>query len=176
MSAITDTPSNRNFLSPLNFTFKIQRAPHVNFFIQKVNLPGLSVQPIMVSNPMIKVPYSGEHLSYEEFKITFRVDEDLQNYMEIYNWIIGLSKPDNYDEYKNLQNQKPYTGGGIVSDLNLTLLTAARNSNYLITFVDAFPVSLDSLQFDTTSSDVNFLDVTASFRYTSFNITNVFSG
>ena len=51
MSAILDqTPSNRNFLSPLNFKFTIKKAPHVNFFIQKVNVPQIILKPPIAGN------------------------------------------------------------------------------------------------------------------------------
>jgi hypothetical protein len=42
MSSIDNTPENKNFLSPLNFRFQIKKAPHVNFFVQSVNIPAIS--------------------------------------------------------------------------------------------------------------------------------------
>ena len=60
MTAIDNTPSNKNFLSPLNFKFTIKKAPHVNFFIQKVNIPDLGLKPVVTSNPMVR---SEEHTS-----------------------------------------------------------------------------------------------------------------
>ena len=39
MSALDSNPANKNFLSPLNFSFRIKKAPYTNFFIQKVNVP-----------------------------------------------------------------------------------------------------------------------------------------
>ena len=81
MSAILDqTPSNRNFLSPLNFKFTIKKAPHVNFFIQKVNVPQIILKPPIAGNPFTNIPYPGDHIDYSTLEITFKVDEDLQNY------------------------------------------------------------------------------------------------
>ena len=94
LTAIDNTPQNLNFLSPINFKFMLKRAPHVNFFIQKINIPGLSLPTIDVSNPLIKVPYAGDHLNYEELNISFKVDEDLQNYMEINTWLKSIGKRD----------------------------------------------------------------------------------
>jgi len=174
MSSLNDTPSNPNFLSPLNFTFKIRRAPNLNFFLQEAKIPGIAIQPTMVSNPFVRVPYSGEHVDYDPLVISYKVDENLQNYLEIYNWLIGLGKPDSFDEYTALNGESPLLGGGIKSDLDLIILTSAKNPNYSITYVDAFPISLDGLNFDTTRTDVEYLSTTVTFKYTSYKINKLY--
>ena len=84
MTAVDNTPANKNFLSPLNFRFQIKKAPNVNFFVQKVNIPEIAVRAPDVMNPFVKIPYPGDHLEYGIFNISFKVDEDLQNYLEIH--------------------------------------------------------------------------------------------
>ena len=110
MTAIDDTPTNHNFLSPLNFKFQIKKAPHVNFFIQEVNIPSLDLRQVDESNPFVTVPYPGEHLTYGIFTIKFKIDEDLKNYFEIHNWLRAMGKPDNFNEYKQIEQQPSYTG------------------------------------------------------------------
>ena len=101
MTAIDNTPSNKNFLSPLNFKFQIKKAPHVNFFIQKVNIPSISIETNpSPNNPFVKTPIPGEHISYSDLSISFKVDEDLTNYMELHNWIKALGKPQNFEQFK----------------------------------------------------------------------------
>lgn len=172
MTAITDTPTNKNFLSPLNFKFTIQRAPHVNFFIQKVNIPGLALTIVDVPNPIINIPFAGDHLNYEELEIIFKVDEDLQNYLEIHNWVRGLGRL-NPSDYYSLQSAPIYGGNGIRSDISLSILNSNRNPNYEIVFKDAMPISISSITFDTTMEDVNFVEATAVFRYINFDISKI---
>jgi hypothetical protein len=164
--------TNKNFLSPINFKFAIKRAPHVNFFVQGVNLPGLSLPDIDVSNPLIRVPYPGDHLLYDELDLSFKVDEDLKNYMEIHEWLRALGKR-SYDEYKTLTQKISTTGEGIRSDMTLTVLTSNRNANYSVTFKDAFPIKLSGINFDVTSSDVDYVQASATFRYVTYDITKV---
>jgi hypothetical protein len=173
MSAIDNTPSNKNFLSPLNFKFQIKKAPHVNFFIQKVNIPDVKLISPEYPNPFVNAPIPGEHLTYGILDITFKVDEDLQNYLEIHNWIKALGKPQNYDQYKTIQNKKPGTGDGIYSDISLMVLSSTKMANYEIVFMDAFPVNISSVVFNTTDNDVNYIEAAASFRYTLFDINKV---
>lgn len=164
--------TNKNFLSPINFRFAIKRAPHVNFFVQGVNLPGLSLPDIDVSNPLIRVPYPGDHLLYDELDLSFKVDEDLKNYMEIHEWLRALGKR-SYDEYKTLTQKTSTTGETIRSDMTLTVLTSNRNANYSVTFKDAFPIKLSGINFDVTSSDIDYVPASATFRYVTYDVTKV---
>jgi hypothetical protein len=173
MTALENTPTNPNFLSPLNFKFSIKRAPHVNFFVQKVNLPSISLPTIETPNPFVKIPQPGEHLDYADLTLSFRVDENLQNYLEIHNWIRALGKPKDFSEYKALAQNPNYTGDGLRSDLTLMILSSAKNPNYEIVFTDAYPYDISELSFDTTKSDVEFIEATATFKYILFEIKNV---
>jgi hypothetical protein len=170
-SAIDNTPENKNFLNPMNFRFSIKRAPHVNFFIQKVNIPSISVPPTEYPNPLVRIPYSGEHMDYGTLAITFKVDEDLENYLEIHNWVRGLGKPYAYKEYADLKSQNPIMGGGLKSDITLLILNSTKLPIFEITYTDAFPISLSEILFDTTSPDISYIEATAEFKYTLFEIT-----
>jgi len=166
------TQTMPNFLSPLNFKFQLKRAPNLNFFVQKVNIPGLSLPNIDVNNPLIRTPYSGDHLLFDELSITYKVDENLDNYMEIHNWIRALGKP-SFQEYKNLKTKLAYTGESLCSDISITILTSYKNPNYEILFTDAFPISLNGVDFNTINEDINYVETTATFKYTTYTIKKV---
>jgi hypothetical protein len=170
MSAIDNTPSNKNFLSPLNFKFQIKKAPHVNFFIQKVNIPPLLLVAPEIPNPFVKVPIPGDHINYSDLSITFKVDEDLQNYLEIHEWIKALGKPHDFDQYRAIEEKKSWTGDGIYSDITVSILSSTKSPNYEVTYVDAHPVSLSGIEFNTTDGDVNYIEATAVFKYTLYDI------
>ena len=164
--------ANRNFLSPLNFKFVLKRAPSVNFFTQNVNLPGLALPEIDVGNPLIRAPYPGDHLMYDEFVITYKVDEDLNNFLELHNWIRALGKL-NYSEYDALSKKKNYTGESLRSDITLTLLTSNKNPNFEVVFKDAFPTRVDGFTLSTAETDINYVEASATFRYLSYDIQKV---
>ena len=164
--------SNKNFLSPLNFKFQLKRAPHINFFIQTINIPSLSLPSINVSNPLVRVPFPGDHLVYEDLQISFRVDEDLQDYMEIHNWLRSLGKL-NYTEYQSLTSNASYTGQGIRSDISLTILTSQKVPNYEIIFKDAFPTNISSLNFTTMDEQLTYIEASATFKFVYFDINEI---
>ena len=169
MSETLNMPSTINFLSPINFKFTIKRATNVNFFVQKVNIPSLELPSVEVPSQLINIPYPGDHLTYGLLELTFKVDENLQNYLEIQNWIRSLGKL-SFAEYAQISSKPSYTGDGIRSDLVLNVLNSTRNPNYEIIFHDAFPIQLSSLEFNTTMSTVDFLEASCAFRYTYYDI------
>lgn len=173
MAAIDINPLSINFLSPLNFNMKIKRSSTLNFFIQKVNLPSISLQSVMETNQFVNIPIGGDHLQYGDLDITFKVDENLNNYRAIHNWIRGIAFPDNYDEYAALKIQQPTSGEGLVSDIILTIANSAKVSNYEVTFRDAFPIYLGELQFDTTRDSVDYITASATFKYIMYDIAEV---
>lgn len=173
MTALDHNPNTISFLSPLGFKFQIKKCPNVNFFIQSINVPSISLPELNVSNPFIQVPYGGDHISYGDMNLSFKVDENLTNYMEIYNWVKGIGFPDTFKEFQNLANKPKFTGEGLVSDISLLILSSSRNPTYEVLYKDAFPVSLSEIQFNTTSTDVQYLTATAYFKYTSYDILKV---
>ena len=81
---------NRNFLSPVGFKFTLSKEPKVTFFSNSARIPeislGTAVQPAYLKD--IDIP--GDKLSYGDFSLRFLVDENLENYMSVHNWITGL--------------------------------------------------------------------------------------
>jgi hypothetical protein len=170
MTALDNTPINKNFLNPLNFVFQIKRSPHLNFFIQKVNLPEISLEIPTQSNPFVSIPIYGDHIHYATLDVTFKVDEDLQNWFEVHNWIRSLGFPDNFTEYAQIKEQTQVSGQGVRSDISLVLLNAVKLPTFEITFRECFPISLSALQFDVTDNTVDYMTAQASFKYILYDV------
>lgn len=155
-----------NFLTQLKFQFTIQRLPNVTFYVQATTLPSLSLQPIEVNTQKNKIFQAGNKIEYGELSVTFRVDEQMQNYQEIHDWMIGLGAPENYDQYKKLKESEY----GLFSDGTLIILNSSNRPTLEISYKNMFPTSLGELSFDMRSQDVEYLDCTATFRYDTFFI------
>ena len=174
MSAVTNAPTNRNFLSPLNFRMVLQKAPLLNFFLQSASIPGLSFAGnISMPTPLLDIPIPGERLVYSPLTVSFMVDEDLTNYLEIFNWMVSLSaKPlEPFASYQAEKAIEPDVNKRARSDIKLLILTSSKNPNIEITFEDAFPYQLGELNFNSTSSGVNYLETAVTFEYVKYSIT-----
>jgi hypothetical protein len=167
--AIDRVPTNLNQLSPLGFKFHIKKLPHVNFFLQEVAIPSITLPAVSIGTPFVDVPVPGDRMRYPELGISFKVDENLQNYQEIFRWIRDVSFDKNFDQYARLTTAPRWTGDGIYSDVSVFVLSSHSNPTHEIVFRDAFPTSLSSLQFAANAPDVEYLTCQATFAYTLFD-------
>lgn len=169
MATTPQTPGTMNFLSPLGFRFVLSRSPEINYFLQSVNLPDLTLDTTAIPTPFARSPLPGDKVTFGDLSITFKVDENMENFQHIYDWLAGLAKLDNFNQYTNLQAGKT-TGAGVTCDATLIVLTSSKNPNKQITFTNIFPTSLTGLTFDTTSGDVMYLQATATFAIQKYQI------
>lgn len=171
MAATTNLglPTNKNQLSQLGFQFRVQRLPTVNFFLTRATLPGLTGNAPRVSTPFNPLPVAYDKLTYNEFSVTFKVDEDMKNWMEIFDWMVGIGFPTKFDERRLLVNNTG-AGKGIFSDGNLTVMTSAKNPNTQYMFKNLIPTSLTDLDFTTQDMDVTYLEATVTFSYDYYTI------
>lgn len=164
--------SNINPLSPNGFQLTIQKLPDLIYFSQTVNLPGIQLPHITFDNMFVAIPISGTNIQFDTLDVEFLVDENMNNYLMIYNWMIAMGYPQNFDQYINFQNSDIR---GLVSDLaknysDGTLQILGSNNTVIksVTFVDLLPTSLSTISFSSTNLDVSYITATVSFQFTYF--------
>ena len=160
-------PDNINFLSPVGFRFNIEYLPQTNWFLTSVNLPGISLGEVIQPTPLMPTQVPGNDLTWEPLNVTFLVDENLNNWREMYDWLIGIGFPNEYDEYKDQKAKQIY------SDATLTILNSNMVPNYTVMFKDLFPTSLSEVSFDSASGDIEGIKATATFRYLTYSYEKV---
>ena len=165
MPAFAKLPDNLSYLSPVGFRFAIQKLPHVNYFCQAANIPGLSTTAIPVEYSVSRIFLEGLKPEFEDLSIRFVVDEYMKNWEEIYNWIIGLSPSASLEQRAEFLNKEEKFSTGI-----LTLMTGSMNPQMEFHFHDVFPTNLTGVDFDSTASDVEYLSATTTFRYQRYEI------
>jgi|TARA_R110002096_G_scaffold138476_2_gene292272 hypothetical protein len=171
--ALNDQPNNVNFLSPLGFNFAIKKLPNTNYFVQSVNVPSVQMGDAIMPTPFVNIPTIGDRISYAEFQVSFKVDEDLRNYIELYDWMVQLGFPEDFSQAKNIyekQNNVDFMAEGPYSDATITILNSAMRPNLEVLFEDAYPISLSDLQFSATSPSVDYIECQVTFRYKLFRI------
>ena len=171
--ALYAQPDNKNMLSPTGFRFVLNRTPGVNYFTYSVPIPTLSLGEIDTENPNVRLPFPGDKLRFEPLSIRFRVDEDLQNYLEIHNWLLSLGYPEDILNQSGYARGAYNTSAAVYSDGSLLILTSNMNVNLRITFKNLFPISLTELNFDASLTDIEYLEATATFRYSTYEIERV---
>ena len=170
---------NRNFLSPTGFKFVLNRSPKVAFFCNQANIPDLFLGVTSQPNYLRDIPTPGDKIEFGDLSLRFLVDENLENFMEIQNWIRGLGYPESVQEFRNLEAEGLTQGRyiqdkqNIYSDGTLQVLNSNLVANFNVNFTDLFPYSLTTLTFDATDTDIQYFTADVSFKYTSYNITTL---
>ena len=103
MSALDRNPQNQNLLHPNKFQLNFSRLPNTQFFCQTVGLPGVSMSEVMRTTPFVDLYSPGEKIIYDLLNVTFIVDEDIQTWLEIHNWIRAMTFPTDFKEYSQLE-------------------------------------------------------------------------
>jgi hypothetical protein len=109
----------------------------------------------------VQLPIPGDRVHYNDFIMSFQLDEDLKNYREIADWIIGLGFPKQFGQYADLEKSMD----GVMSDIGLVILDSEQNPKHIVSFHNAFPVSITDLNFNTKASDTEYQMVTTTFKY-----------
>jgi hypothetical protein len=172
MSVFDRTPGTMNFLSPLGFRFILSRSPEINYFVQSVTLPELSIGSAEVATPFNRIRFPGDKATYSDLQVTFKVDEKMINFIHIYDWITNLAKQNNFAGYKSLADAGVGAQTGIFSDATLVVMTSSYNVNKQVVFTNIYPTDLTGLTFDSTASDVNYLQATVTFAIQKYEIIN----
>jgi len=192
---IDRTPSKFDYASPIQFRFKITKLPLVEFTIQSANIPAITLGETSIETPLKDIPIPGDKVSYSSLDVSFLVDENLNNYKEIHDWITGLGFPQDHKQFKNLLGTgsdrfpgttsstvatgtsipQPASDGGIYSDATLTVLNNKNIAKTEIRFQNVYPTSLGGLSYSITASDVDYLTVNASFSYMYYDIVQISS-
>jgi len=193
--SLSRQPTATDYASPTQFKFSILKLPKVEYFCTSVNVPGITLGGnITQQTPFKDIPLPGDKLTYEPLRMSFIVDENLENFQEIHGWLIGLGFPRDYSEFQNLvssgndrfpaKNQSVSTEigkvkygatnvGGTYSDATLTILTSKNNPQLEVRFKNLFPTSLTGLDYNQQATDVQYLTATVDFNYEIYDFANV---
>ena len=116
-------------------------------------------------------------MTFGDLNLRFLVNEDLDNYYEIYKWLKGLTNPlhqKNFQKYLASVDEKgrPEEFDKMMSDARLLILNSNYQSISTVNFFNIFPTSLTTLEFDSSATDVNYLTADVNFKYTLYEITD----
>ena len=186
-SPLSRQPTKLDYVSPTQFRFGINQLPKVEFFTVGANLPGITAGVAIVPTPFKDIPTMGDKLEYENLSISFMVDEYLENYVSLHNWMTGIGFPKErtqFSTFRDVTSNTPAGGGtpsvdligsatadrALYSDAFLMLLSIKNNPIVEVRFQNIFPVSLSALDFTQTATDVEYITATAEFAYQIYEI------
>ena len=184
INALARQPTELDYADPTKFKFSITKLPKVEFFTTQANIPGINLGESIFPTPFKQVPVMGDDLTFDNLEIEFIVDEKLENYRELHQWLVGIGFPKARTQFSSFRKDEsqtfptvesvkgdvtnPGTPSGIQAmfgDATLTVMTSKNNPVMEVRFSDLYPVALSGLAFNQQETDVTYLTATATFTY-----------
>ena len=184
IKAIDRQPTKLDYASPTQFKFGINQLPKVEFFTVGANVPSIVMGDAIFPTPFKDIPVMGDKLTYDNLSISFIVDEYLENYISLHEWMTAIGFPKNRKQFRdfraNTSNAPAVTLGesldigdvkaaspvnALFSDATLTILSNKNNPILNEFFRDMYPVVLGALDYTQTATDVEYMTSTVDFAY-----------
>ena len=184
INALARQPTELDYADPTKFKFSITKLPKVEFFTTAANLPGINLGEAVFPTPFKQVPVMGDDLTFDNLEITFLVDEKLENYRELHQWLVGIGFPKSRTQFSSFKKDEattfptptsvtgdsrntgtPSGVQAMFGDATLTIMTSKNNPVIEVRFSDLYPVALSGLAFNQQETDVTYLTATATFTY-----------
>jgi|TARA_R110002020_G_scaffold253997_1_gene467748 hypothetical protein len=160
-------PETNNYLATNFFKLELEKFPSVAYFCQSVNLPSLTVSTMEVPAPALGVPIKSPvgRYSYENMSVSFLVDEKMDNWLEVYNWMYDMSTAETDCRVLNPYNK-------ILSDATLTIMDGSYTPMKRVIIKDIFPVGISGIQFSSVVVDTEPVIATVTFAFTTYEFRN----
>ena len=148
--------TNKNFLSPVGFQFKISSNlyPNLEYFAVAATLPGLNMTKAEQSYRGVNLSFTGDRLTFDDLSLRINITENLENYIETFDWMHKLAQQKDAEDLK--------------VDATLLILTSHNNVVKEIEFKGVFPTSMEPIQFDAQVESVEYVQMEVGFGYTYF--------
>jgi len=172
----SNNPNELDYLRPNAFKFSVHNIPNVSYFCQAANIPEMNLPPAIQASPLVDIPHAGEKLDFGVLMIRFLIQEDMKNYKELYDWMVGIGFPEAHTQFETFGKSQEYRFPDVdvksftSSDASLFLLDSNNNPQTEFIFRDAFPVSLQGLDFEISSGQTDYMVGVAMFRYRDYII------
>lgn len=138
-----DAPIETNILKGYQYKFDISIFPHVSYHSQSVQLPSVSIDSPIFATPHRDLNLPGTKMTFDPITLTFLVDDNLNNWKEVYYWMLKMTfDKAKYKEFNSLQ-----------ADGTLHILNGDLTPKTIVKFVNLHPTSLSELSFDSTQTD-----------------------
>ena len=179
----TQQPTVFDYATSTQWRLAFNRTPKTTWFCTAANIPGIQLGEAQYPTPMADMVVTGDKLTFETLNITFLVDEELQNYRELWDWIVGIGTPVKHSQWTSelfkgdgavrqfgIEDVDPrtkvsYEESNLYSDATLIVYNSKNTAKVNVQFKNMFPTSLSALEYSQELTDVEYLKASATFRY-----------
>ena len=156
------TPVKINLAKSTNYKLNLNVLPETLFWLTTCNIPTISSNEVPIPDPVHGYRYKPSNtFTTAPMTVTFLVDEDYSNYMEILHLMYKAAGPNMSERYED--DEATGTTG------SLHILSNNKNiTDNVFTFHNLFPTILGELQMTNESPDPLLTDLTMQYDYLTY--------
>lgn len=162
-NGISRQPKTIDLAQVNKFKLTLQNYPYLEYFVQQINLPGVTIPEFTQPSFYTAIRRPATTINYEDLSVTFLVTEDLQNWLQIYDWMTRIVPTRSFNE---ILQPEPL----IYTDITLNVLSNKSNRVMDVYYKQCWPKSLTGITFDTTTPDAAHITATVVFGYSGYTV------
>jgi hypothetical protein len=148
-----------NYLTSNRATLQILGMQDAEFAVTSFNIPSVTLQFSNVPTPFLAGKEVTSKPDFGEISISFIVDEEMKNWLAIYEWMMDLSFR---------KSIKPRFVDGTI-----TIYSSHNNPIIKFNLSEIAPIYLSDISFSESSSETSPITATARFALTLFSVTKM---
>jgi len=157
-----------NFLQPTGFKLVIDRAQFGNFefFASNITHPSIDISETVQAFRGTDAKFPGDKIMYSQMQADILIDEDMKVYEELHSWMLRTQQ-------KAINATDTLVGSTLKTEYDIQMIILTSHSNQVRSFKykDAFPTSLGTVNFTSTTGSIQAITVPVTFSYTQFDFT-----
>ena len=173
IDALRRQPDTFDYAQSSQFLVTLGNFPMVQYFCTTLTLPGVSVGRFDRPTSLANLPMVGDLMTFDDFTMTFLVDENLSNYQEIFNWIVNIGAPSDHAQFNKTERTDGLNMKGdrnLYSEIQISILSSKNNPVVKFTMFEAFPTTISELEYTQTDTDLAYVTCNVSFAFTLYTI------
>lgn len=144
----------KNLLSGNGFTMTVEGIPNTVFWLSRITVPGLTLGTAPIAtNVDINYTEPGDKVLLDDLIIGFSLDENMNNWIELWNWTRDAAKKKN-----------------VYRDITIHTLTNKKNFNRRMVFKHAYPYNLSGISLDYSLAPDTPVQGDATFKFVDVEI------
>lgn len=155
------TNKNLNVLSSNRAVLNIEKFKNISIQAQSTNIPSVNIAEAITPTPRVNIQIPGDKIEFDDLNIEFLVDENLEAWKEIHNWMIGIAAPQESTQF-NKDEQ--------VCDGTLHIYSSHNNEIMKFRFYDMWPSNLSTVDFTEEDSETVVKKANVLFKYMLYTV------
>ena len=156
-----------NYLEPTGFKIVLNREHYrqTEYFNTSVNHPEVALPGVEVPFKSIATHHPGDRLQFGEVVFNMIINEDLSNYIEMYDILRESVQVNELYRTNRTVTQRP-----LDMDIKLITLSSKNNVTREITYYDSRLTSIGAIEMEATRADIQYITVPLVFEFNYFEI------